>query len=102
MSGMSCGVLAGVAWPWLSGGLDAVVTVDDARGAEAMRALHAAGITAGESGAAGLAGLVALLETPESERRRLGLNPASRVLLVNTEGATDPENWGRIVQTPAC
>ena len=64
---MSCGVIAGVAWPWLRDGLDGVVTIDDERAAVAMRdLLWAEGIRAGESGAAGFAAL----DRPSPRRRR--------------------------------
>jgi len=47
-------------------------------------------VVAGESGAAGLAGLLTLLADAESAAA-LQLDAASRVLLFNTEGATDPD-----------
>ena len=46
-------------------------------------------IVAGESGAAGLAGLLSVARTP-SYVAFVGLVPESRVLLINTEGATAP------------
>ena len=46
-------------------------------------------VLSGESGAAGLAGLQALAGTADW-RERLGMDGSSRVLLVNTEGATAP------------
>jgi diaminopropionate ammonia-lyase len=46
-------------------------------------------IVSGESGAAGLAGLIALCADPAAAAQ-LELDAASRVLLVNTEGATAP------------
>jgi diaminopropionate ammonia-lyase len=64
-----------------------------------MRALARAGVVSGETGAAGLAGLLALLSGPEREqyRRLLGLTPGSRVVVISTEGATDPVAYQRIV-----
>ncbi len=53
-------------------------------------------IVAGESGAAGLAGLLAALRSPEA-RAALRLDDRSRVLLVNTEGATDPTRYAELV-----
>jgi diaminopropionate ammonia-lyase len=52
-------------------------------------------ITSGESGAAGLAGLTAVLtaDTLETARERAGLTSESRVLIFNTEGDTDPNNF---------
>ena len=57
---------------------------------EAMRALADAGIVSGESGAAGLAGLLAF-------GPQLGLRPDDHVLVVSTEGDTDPVAYRRIV-----
>lgn len=56
-------------------------------------------IESGESGAATLAALLALMSDDglASAREHLQLGPDSRILLLNTEGATDPENFARIV-----
>ncbi|HET9766130.1 MAG TPA: pyridoxal-phosphate dependent enzyme, partial [Thermoanaerobaculia bacterium] len=96
MAGLNCGTASTVAWPWLRRGLDAVVTVTDERAVEAMRALAAEGVVAGETGAAGLAGLLELARDDETQAAT-GLAPAARVVLLSTEGATDPESWERIV-----
>jgi diaminopropionate ammonia-lyase len=60
-------------------------------------------IISGESGAAGLAGLLALCgrDSLAPAREALGLNSDSRILLINTEGATDPVNFEKIVKTAA-
>jgi diaminopropionate ammonia-lyase len=50
---------------------------------------------AGESGAAGLAGFLATAGELTC-REALGLDRASRVLVIGTEGATDPEVYRRI------
>ncbi len=52
-------------------------------------------IVAGESGAAGLAGFLATAGELTC-REALGLDRASRVLVIGTEGATDPEVYRRI------
>ncbi len=53
-------------------------------------------VVAGESGCVGLAGLLRVMSyAPLAER--LGLGPGARVLLVNTEGATDPALYRQIV-----
>jgi diaminopropionate ammonia-lyase len=99
MAGLNCGTPSVVAWPWLRDGLDAVVAVADGRVRQAMRDLAAAGIVAGETGAASLAGLAELTAGPDAEeaRRAVGLGPDARVLLLCTEGATDPDAYRRIV-----
>ena len=65
-----------------------------------MRALAREGVTAGESGAAGYGLLRAVMLSPGLEplREAAGLNEHSRVLLFNTETATDPDNYREIVR----
>ena len=53
-------------------------------------------IEAGESAVAGLAALIAAARS-EDMRRALGLDGNSRVLLIGSEGATDPESYAAIV-----
>lgn len=99
MAGLNCGTPSQVAWPLVSRGLDLVVATDDDWAREAMRTLATSGITAGETGAAALAGLMALLsgENAPALRRSLGLDTDVSVLLVCTEGATDPDAYRAIV-----
>jgi len=91
MSGLNCGVPSSVAWPLVSRGIDTFLTVDDDRARRAMRALAAEGVVAGECGAAGLAGLTALLDGDAATPR------PTRVLILSTEGATDPDAYHRII-----
>jgi len=104
MAGLNCGAVSLAAWPTIRRGVDLFLTIDDRHAAAAMRILArpAVGdppIVAGESGAAGLAGLLALMEEPELAlaARFLQLGPATSVLVINTEGATDPVGYARIV-----
>ncbi len=99
MAGLNCGTVATVAWPLLRDGIDVFLTVEDNGAREAMRLLAGAGIVSGESGAAGLAGLLELLDDRRraADRRRLGINQQTRVLVISTEGATDPASYKRIV-----
>lgn len=82
-------------------GVDHFMTIGDADAVNAMRILAAgsdtdAPVVAGESGVAGLAGLIALLQgQPLSSQ--VGLDGASRILLVNTEGATAPAAYQELV-----
>lgn len=90
-----------VAWRILSRKADAFMTVGEEDAAAAMRrlAFPADGdpaIVAGESGAAGLAGLYRAARS-KAARESLGLNQMSRVLLINTEGATDQTRYTEIV-----
>ena len=97
MTGLLCQELSHVAWPVLSATLDAVVAVDDQRSTEAARLLaHPRGddplVLAGPSGACGLGALLSILGddalAPVVKAVRLGRD--SRVLLIVTEGMTDP------------
>jgi diaminopropionate ammonia-lyase len=90
-----------VAWRILSRKADAFMTVSEDDAAAAMCRLarptdRDPAIVAGESGAAGLAGFSKAARDRLS-RESLGLDHNSRVLLVNTEGATDRARYGAIV-----
>jgi diaminopropionate ammonia-lyase len=98
MAGLNCGLPSQLVWPILQAGIDVFVAIDDDSTEEAMRALADEGIVAGESGAAGLAGLLALRAHASAEQlEAAGLNRDASVLVVNTEGATDPDNYARVV-----
>jgi diaminopropionate ammonia-lyase len=99
MAGLNCGLPSLLAWPVIRDGMDLFLAVEDRWAEEAMRACWREGITAGESGAAALAGLLALMRAPElaEARAAAGYGPDTRVLVVNTEAATDPENHARVV-----
>jgi diaminopropionate ammonia-lyase len=90
-----------IAWRILEKTANAFMTVSEEEAKEAMRVLAfpQAGdpaIVAGESGAAGLAGLLALTrDKAAGERLRLGED--SRILVINTETATDPSAYEAIV-----
>src|SRR6266508_589861 len=99
MAGLNCGTPSLIAWPLVSQGINVYVAAPDEQAREAMRMLADAGIVSGESGAAGLAGLLELGSGPGAEpaRQLLGLGATSRVLLLSTEGATDPAAFLEIV-----
>jgi diaminopropionate ammonia-lyase len=96
MAGLNCGRPSLVAWPILSRSMDVLVAVDDEPAREAMRLAARAGIVSGETGAAGLGGLLQLLHSGEA-RRLLGVNEDTSVLVFNSEGATDPDAYRRVV-----
>lgn len=104
MAGLNCGTPSPLAWPVIKAHCEYFLAVDDIFAEEAMRALAAPesgdpSVVAGESGAAGLAGLFALCRKPELEddREELGLGEDCAVLVINTEGDTDPANYKKIV-----
>ncbi|SMB78361.1 diaminopropionate ammonia-lyase [Deinococcus hopiensis] len=100
MAGLNCGNTSPLAWPYLQGGLSASIAISDGQAKEAMRLLAQDGVVSGESGAAGAGGLLALLRHEDAANTRawLGLTPESTVLVISTEGATDPQAYARIVQ----
>ncbi len=80
---------------------DGFMTVGEESAPEAMRRLAAplAGdpsVVAGESGGVGLAGLLCAMRD-ERLAADVGLDANARVLVVNTEGATDPDLYQRMV-----
>jgi diaminopropionate ammonia-lyase len=90
-----------VAWRVLSRVADAFMTVDEEDAVAAMNHLaRPAGddpaIVAGESGGVGFAALRKAAADPHL-KTALGLGAASRVLLINTEGATDPARYTELV-----
>ena len=89
MVGMNCGTISSLAWPYISGGLDAAIAVTDAADAVAARDLASLGIAAGPCGAAGLAALRSALTGAGAQERRvhLGIGADSVAVLVITEGA---------------
>ncbi|TYK44341.1 diaminopropionate ammonia-lyase [Actinomadura decatromicini] len=96
MAGLNCGELSVIAWPILRATVDATVTVDDRAAREAMRLFARSGIEAGESGAASLAG-ARLVCAGRDSRAALGLGANSTILLLNTEGASDPASYLDVV-----
>lgn len=85
---------------------DGFMTIEEEAAPEAMRRLASpvAGdpaVVAGESGCAGLAGLQTVLRDPELASK-VGLGSEARVLVINTEGATDPALYEKLVgRSPA-
>ena len=99
MAGLNCGHTSPLAWPLLRDGLNASLAIPDDRAMQAMRLLALDGVVSGESGAAGAGGLLELLTGPRAPelREALDITEDSRVLVISTEGATDPDAYARIV-----
>ena len=102
MAGLSCREVSPLAWDIVGAGAHAFMTVPDGGIAPLMRAAARGELgepfEGGESGVAGLLGLIEVARD-EDRRREIGLDDRSRVLVFNTEGATDPELYRRIVGT---
>ena len=93
MAGMDCAEVSPAAWRTLRRGVHGALTVEDVQASAAMRELARGGLPIGECGAAPLAALRTLVAHPDCAalREALGLDGSSRVLLLATEGLTNPE-----------
>ena len=101
MACLAAAEVSPLAWQVLEKGAFAFMALDDDGAVDAMRraAAPAAGdppLVLGESGAASLAGLIAAAGDTDA-RDALSLTEASEVLVIGSEGATDPDIYRRIV-----
>lgn len=83
-----------VAWQILEKSADSFISIPDQAAVTALKTLARPtgsdpALTIGESGASGLGGLLTALADRKA-RRSLGLGAGARILLIGTEGATDP------------
>ncbi|HWK29681.1 MAG TPA: pyridoxal-phosphate dependent enzyme [Solirubrobacter sp.] len=92
MAGLDCAAVSARAWDTLHAGVRATVTVTDEEAHAAMRELAADGYAIGDCGAASLAALHVLRTDPACARVRETV-ALDRVLLVATEGVTDPDSY---------
>ena len=93
MAGLNCAIPCKTAWALLSGLAEGAFACTDDVTEEGIRFLakQHPPVIAGESGAV-TTGMLKLLNDAQ-----IGLTPESVVLLISTEGDTDPANWKRIV-----
>ena len=98
MAGLACAEVSHLAWDLLARAADDFMTVPDQAAIDTMRVLAGRDppIVAGESAVAGLAALRAVA-ADGAARTALRLGPDARVLLVGSEGATDPALYTRLV-----
>jgi diaminopropionate ammonia-lyase len=96
MAGLNAGLPSLVAWPLVSRGFDLFCAAEDELAVEGMRRLAGLGLAAGEcsGGAVGASGR--LLADPPA-REALDAGPDTSVLVLLTEGVTDPEAYDRLV-----
>ena len=101
MAGLACGEVSPVAWDILRFGVQAYATLADDFALQAMSLLAKPSapdpaIVAGETGSVGLGLLLAIEKSPEL-KQLLGLNAHSRVLILGSEGDTDPAIYQSVV-----
>jgi diaminopropionate ammonia-lyase len=97
MAGLACGEVSLLAWEVLSVGCDDFITLDEGSVAPCMKLLAAGEprIVAGESAVAGIAALIGVMQS-ETLQNDLALRPESTVLVIGTEGATDPDLYAQL------
>jgi diaminopropionate ammonia-lyase len=101
MAGLACGEVSALAWQILATGADDFMTLSEDAVPATMRLLAKGyqqdpAIEAGESGVPGLAAAL-LACTSTQYAAALNLTSESRVLVLGTEGATDPELYEQLV-----
>jgi diaminopropionate ammonia-lyase len=98
MAGLSCGEVSLLAWEVLQRGANDFMTLSEDAVAPCMRLLAQGepSIEAGESAVAGLGAAIAAREDAAMSAA-LGLDEASRIFVIGTEGATDPELYRELV-----
>jgi len=101
MAGLACGEVSDLGWAILQGGVNACAAIDDAYALDAMRLLASPqggdqAVVAGETGGVGLGALLAARDHAHI-KQTLGLDANSRVLLLGSEGDTDPVIYKQVV-----
>ena len=104
MAGLCCGEPCTLSWEILNAYADGFLSCDDVYSAQGMRLLgrpegEDVSVISGESGAVGTGVLWGIMTQGELAplREQLGLNAASKVLVISTEGDTDRENYRKIL-----
>ena len=102
MAGLSCGEPSEMAWEILSQEASDFLTIPEQIVAPTVRLLARPlgtddALEAGESAVAGLAAVIAA-RSDAALSDQLGLDGKSRVLLIGSEGVTDPEIFARIME----
>lgn len=104
MGGLRCGEVSPLAFDGALATVHGYVAIEDGWAEAAMRRLARPGggdppIEVGGSGAATLGGLMAVLadEATQPMRDRLGLGAEAQVIVIASEGVTDPDLFARVV-----
>lgn len=104
MAGLACGEPNPLGWPLLRNCTHQFISCEDRVAALGMRVLgnplgRDPRIISGESGAVSMGVLAAILHHPSRRQLmdRLRLSSTSRILLLSTEGDTDPQHYREVV-----
>ena len=106
MAGLACAEPNPIAWPVIRDGADFMLSCSDKISALGMRSYYHPEksdpiIISGEAGAVTFGALIEMCRNPNYSaiKEKLELNSKSKILLVNTEGATDPVNFEKVIQS---
>ena len=104
MAGLNCESVSLLAWPILKSGVNYCLSISDQMVKDAMKILanpldSDPKVISGESGASGLAGLIGLSKTKKYREfvKKIFQKNNPSVLVINTEGDTDPGNYKNII-----
>ena len=105
MAGLNCGIPSLTAWDIIKNGADVSIKIKDNYAEQGIRELYYPDkdderIIAGESGVGGFAGFIALMTRDDMKilREKLHISSTSNILFYNTEGATDIDNFNKIIK----
>ncbi|MDB4837587.1 diaminopropionate ammonia-lyase [Marinomonas sp.] len=103
MAGLACGKVSDLAWKILDTGVDDFLTLSEEAIPDTMRYLAKGykedpAIEAGESAVPGLAALL-IARASAQFSTDLKLDSTSKVLVIGTEGATDPELYQQLISS---
>ncbi|MEO1502520.1 MAG: diaminopropionate ammonia-lyase, partial [Pseudomonadota bacterium] len=101
MAGLSCGEPSELAWSVLADAAHDFITIPENIVGPMVRILSNgacgdASLDAGESGVAGLCAVVAAAKQPALQRN-LCLDANSRIVVIGSEGITDPNVYAQII-----
>jgi diaminopropionate ammonia-lyase len=96
MAGLNAGSVSELAWPVLRDRFDAFCTIGDEWAEAGMRRLAEIGVNAGEVSGGTVGAALAICEDDEV-RGAVGIDEQATLVLLLTEGVTDPANWERVV-----
>tara|TARA_B100000073_G_scaffold329614_1_gene317354 strand:- start:5411 stop:6547 length:1137 start_codon:yes stop_codon:yes gene_type:complete len=104
MAGLDCGSLSTIAWEILDKAVFGTISISDKTSEKAMQVLASPikddpKVISGESGASALGALIELCISNKYRafKKKINLNRTSKILLINTEGNTDPVNYDRVI-----
>jgi diaminopropionate ammonia-lyase len=104
MAGLACGVPSPTAWPLIKAAATAFISSDDILTKKGIKRYANPidtdpKVISGESGAIGLGVIEEIMSNQKFSyiRQELRLDQNSNILMVNTEGDTDPENYQNIL-----